>query len=235
MSTSSPWTYLGSQLITEMAKSSGYEINIYPVNFGQIFPVSGGLPLPKRAPQRQAYRLMELQRWKKKRGSTMHIEPSNFPSASPISSLCIIAARENGNDALILANAILAALWEDDRNIDDPEVLKNICFAFAGNLPSNAIEIFNNFELPYSKQKNFSNKIPSHKSLIKNGKKIIKFKEIEFSRIFTAWQIPSNKDQKFILAFEMLASILCDGHNGKLIRPFKEENNLVESVYADVH
>ena len=128
MSTSSPWTYLGSQLITEMAKSAGYEINIYPVNFGQIFPVSGGLPLPKRAPQRQAYRLMELQRWKKKRGSTMHIEPSNFPSASPTSSLCIIAARENGNDALILANAILAALWEDDRNIDDPEVLKNICF-----------------------------------------------------------------------------------------------------------
>ena len=57
----------------------------------------------------------------------MHIEPSNFPSASPISSLCIIAARENGNDALILANAILAALWEDDRNIDDPEVVKSIC------------------------------------------------------------------------------------------------------------
>ena len=128
MSTSSPWTYLGSQLITEMARSSGFEINIYPVNFGQIFPVSGGLPLPKRAPQRQAYRLMELQRWKKKRGSIMHIEPSNFPSTNPISSLCIIAARENGNDALILANAILAALWEDDRNIDDPDVLKNICF-----------------------------------------------------------------------------------------------------------
>ena len=128
MSTSSPWTYLGSQLITEMATASGSEINIYPVNFGQIFPVSGGLPLPKRAPQRQAYRLMELQRWKKKRDSIMHIEPSNFPSASQISSLCIIAARESGDNALTLSNAILAALWEDDRNIDDPEVLKDICF-----------------------------------------------------------------------------------------------------------
>ena len=71
--------------------------------------------------------------------------------------------------------------------------------------------------------------------MIKYGKKIIKFKEIEFSRIFTAWQIPSHKDQKFILAFEMLASILCDGHNGKLIRPLKEDNNLVDSGYADVH
>ena len=33
----------------------------------------------------------------------------------------------------------------------------------------------------------------------------------------------------------MVASILCDGHNGKLIKPLKEENNLVESIYADVH
>ena len=114
-------------------------------------------------------------------------------------------------------------------------ILKNICFAFAGNLPRNAIEIFDNFEIPYSKHINSLNEIPKYKSLIKNGKKIIKFKEIEFSRIFTAWQIPSNKDQKSILAFEMLASILCDGRNGKLIRPLKEDNNLVESVYADVH
>jgi len=113
--------------------------------------------------------------------------------------------------------------------------LKNICFAFAGNLPKNAIEIFDNFELPYSKNINPLNKIPTYKSSINNGKKIIKFKEIEFSRIFTAWQIPSNKDQKNLLAFEMLASILCDGRNGKLIRPLKEDNNLVESVYADVH
>ena len=114
-------------------------------------------------------------------------------------------------------------------------ILNNICFAFAGNLPKNAIEIFDDFELPYSKNINPLNKIPTYKSLINNGKKIIKFKEIEFSRIFTAWQIPSNKDQKSILAFEMLASILCDGRNGKLIRPLKEDNNLVESVYADVH
>ena len=114
-------------------------------------------------------------------------------------------------------------------------VKNNICFAFAGNLPNNAVEIFSNFELPYSKNQNSLRKIPSHKSLINNGKKIIKFKEIEFSRIFTAWQIPTNKDQKTLLAFELLASILCDGQNGKLNRPLKEENNLVESVYADIH
>ena len=114
-------------------------------------------------------------------------------------------------------------------------ILENICFAFAGNLPNNAIEIFDSFKLPHIKNKNVSDKIPSYKSLIKNGKKKIKFKEIQFSRIFTAWQIPTNKDQKILLAFEMLASILCDGRNSRLNRPLKEDNNLAESVYADVH
>jgi carboxymethylenebutenolidase len=127
MSTSSPWAYLGSKLFTELANSSKAKVNVYPVNFGQIFSVSGGLPLPKRAPQRQAYRLMELQRWKTKRNSPMYTEPTNFPSTNPISSLAIIAARENGNDALALSNAVLAALWENDRNIDDEEVIKAIC------------------------------------------------------------------------------------------------------------
>ena len=33
----------------------------------------------------------------------------------------------------------------------------------------------------------------------------------------------------------MLASVLCDGHSGRLIKPLKENNNLIESVYAEVH
>ena len=127
MSPSSPWTYLGSKLFAQFVSESGRQVNVYPVDFGQIFSVSGGLPLPKRAPQRQAYRLLELKRWKQRRNSTMKIEPSNFPSTKNISSLAIIAVRELGSDALLFSNSILAALWEDDRNIDDPEVIKDIC------------------------------------------------------------------------------------------------------------
>ena len=38
-------------------------LNMYPVNYGEIFPVSGGLPVSKRPPQRQKLRLQELNRW----------------------------------------------------------------------------------------------------------------------------------------------------------------------------
>ena len=64
VSINSPWTYLGSQRFEAMAKKYGASVTIWPVDFGSVFSVSGGLPLPKRAPQRQAYRMMELKRWR---------------------------------------------------------------------------------------------------------------------------------------------------------------------------
>jgi len=149
ISTSSPWTYLGSKPFTEMAKKAGATVNVYPVVFGEIFAVSGGLPLPKRAPQRRAYRLMELARWKRRRNSPMHIEPENFPSTAAISSHAIIAAREAGMDALGLSNAVLLALWEDDRNIDDPDVIAAIC----GECGLDAARIMAGAEAPETAQR----------------------------------------------------------------------------------
>ena len=137
MSPSSPWTYLGSKLFTDLAEKYQQTVNVYPVNFGKVFSVSGGLPLPKRAPQRQAYRLSELRRWKTRRKSTMKIEPDNFPSTAAIPSLAIIAARELGHDALNFSNLILAALWEEDLNIDDPKIIEQACVR--SNLNSQAI------------------------------------------------------------------------------------------------
>jgi 2-hydroxychromene-2-carboxylate isomerase len=126
-STSSPWTYLGSKRFTEMASQVGATVHCHPVNYGKIFPVSGGLPLPKRAPQRRAYRLLELDRWKKRTGLPLVLEPRNFPSTDPITALTLIAARNAGHDILALSNAVLAALWEQDRNIDDPATVAAIC------------------------------------------------------------------------------------------------------------
>ena len=51
---SSPWTYLGSVRFHDIAKAAAATINYRPCDLGQIFPQSGGLPLPKRAPQRRA-------------------------------------------------------------------------------------------------------------------------------------------------------------------------------------
>ncbi|MBH68341.1 MAG: 2-hydroxychromene-2-carboxylate isomerase [Rhodospirillaceae bacterium] len=137
MSPSSPWTYLGGKLLAEIVEQSGSRVVVFPVDFSTIFPNSGGLPLPKRAPQRQTYRLMELKRWRRRRHSPMQIQPTNFPTKDSISSLTIIAVRELGLDALTFSNNILAALWEEDKNIDDPKIIERICASL--NFDSEAI------------------------------------------------------------------------------------------------
>ena len=124
MSPSSPWTYLGHQRFAEIAKRHGATIAVKPVDFGVVFPQSGGLPLPKRAPQRQAYRLMELKRWKEYLGMPLVIQPKFFPVDSGPAAALIAGAKPEARMAL--AGDFLAALWKDDRNIADPALLDEL-------------------------------------------------------------------------------------------------------------
>jgi carboxymethylenebutenolidase len=124
MTPGSPWTYLGHRRLADIAARHGATVNVKPVDFGVIFPQSGGLPLPKRAPQRQAYRLMELRRWKEHLGVPLVIQPKHFPVNGNPAAHLICAAAEDGRMAM--AREFLDALWKDDRDIADPEVLKEI-------------------------------------------------------------------------------------------------------------
>ena len=110
----------------------------------------------------------------------------------------------------------------------------NSCLAIAGKLPKNYLEIFNNCELRDSKNLFDSRQICIVNKTIRKGRKIEFFKDIEFSRIFMAWQIPSSKDQKNILGYEIISSILTDGRNSILNRSLKEEKQIVESIHSGI-
>jgi 2-hydroxychromene-2-carboxylate isomerase len=124
-SLNSPWTHLGAARIEALATKYGATMRIFPVDFGAIFAASGGLPLPKRAPQRQAYRLQELRRWRDHLGIPIHIQPKFFPSSETLTSGCVIAVRETMGDApaIRLAHAVLRAVWEQERNPADAATL----------------------------------------------------------------------------------------------------------------
>lgn len=128
VSLNSPWAYLGSARFAAMAQKHGADVTIWPVDFGSVFAVSGGLPLPKRAPQRQAYRMMELKRWRAHTGVKLNLEPKFFPCNEVPAARCVIALREQGRmaDAIKLAHAVMAAIWADDRNPGDPATLRQI-------------------------------------------------------------------------------------------------------------
>jgi carboxymethylenebutenolidase len=125
VSLNSPWTHLGAARIEAMAAAHDASLRVWPVDFGAIFAGSGGLPLPRRSAQRQAYRLRELERWRHHLGIPIHIQPKHFPSNEALSSGCIIALRETKGDqpAVKLAHAVLKAVWQRELNPGDPETL----------------------------------------------------------------------------------------------------------------
>ena len=118
---SSPWTYLGHDRFVAMAKRHGARVLLRPCDLGRVVPVSGGLPLPKRAPQRQAYRLHELARWREHLGVPLNIHPKHFPVPADHAARTIVAADlAAGTDAALrLAGALMRACWAEDRDIAD--------------------------------------------------------------------------------------------------------------------
>jgi 2-hydroxychromene-2-carboxylate isomerase len=124
MTPSSPWTYLGHARFGEIARRHGAVVRVKPVDYGVIFPQSGGLPLAKRAPQRQAYRLVELQRWGAHLGVPINIQPKHFPVNATPASCLILGAPEAARFAL--AGALLAALWTAEADLADPGTLARI-------------------------------------------------------------------------------------------------------------
>ncbi len=124
----SPWTYLGHARFVAMARQHGVQVEVRPVDLGKVFGVSGGLPLAKRAPQRQAYRLVELTRWSEFLGIPLNVQPKFFPVSPDMASRMLIAARlTHGVDvALSLSLAVMRGLWAEDKNIGDEETLAQI-------------------------------------------------------------------------------------------------------------
>jgi carboxymethylenebutenolidase len=121
----SPWTYLGHERLVRMAGEAGATVRVVPMDLGKIFPISGGLPLPKRAPQRQAYRLVELKRFSEHLGLPLNLHPKFFPVAADDAARLIIAVDQHDGSAaaLRLAGAILRAVWVQERDISDAATL----------------------------------------------------------------------------------------------------------------
>ena len=113
---------------------------------------------------------------------------------------------------------------------------EKICIAIAGNLSEEIYKIFEKSDLSGIKESPNLISLKNKPSLkIRNGRELVKFDNLEFSRIFMAWFIPNLNDQKNIIGLEILASILSVGRNSRLVKILKEDSNLVESVYVDVN
>lgn len=129
----SPWAYVGHALFLDMARRHEVAIAYKPVALGNVFAETGGLPLGKRHPARQRYRIFELQRWREKRGLRFHLHPKFWPFDVALADRLVIAAVAAGRDPDGFVRRGFAAVWEDERDLADEGTL--LALADAAGLP----------------------------------------------------------------------------------------------------
>lgn len=125
-SLSSPWAYIGHETFRGLVAAYGVKVNHKPVVLVDLFSETGGLPLVKRHPVRQRYRMMELQRWRDKRGLNFHLQPRHSPFDSRLADGVVIAAVEAGLDPDPFLRQAFPAVWEQEANLADPATIAKI-------------------------------------------------------------------------------------------------------------
>jgi 2-hydroxychromene-2-carboxylate isomerase len=122
----SPWAYVGHKAFRDLVSTYDLNVNHKPVVLVDLFSETGGVPLMKRHPVRQRYRMVELQRWRDKRGLKFHLQPANWPFNARLADGVAIAAIEAGFDPDRYLARGFAAVWEDQLNLADPATVAKL-------------------------------------------------------------------------------------------------------------
>jgi len=120
------WSYIGSLPFQQLIARRDVEVIYKPMDLYQVFAATGGKPPKERAPARQAYRLVEMARWRKVRNIPLNNEPRYYP-AQPSTGHRMLLAALNGKAPAAATHAFvhaaLKAVWADELNIEDPATL----------------------------------------------------------------------------------------------------------------
>src|SRR5262245_295354 len=125
----SPWAYIGHAPFMEIVRRHRVTVAL-----AQVFAETGGLPLAKRHPARQRYRMFELQRWRERRGLSFHLHPKFWPFDGNLADRFVIATAAAGHDPDRFLRESFAGVWEREQNLGDEATLVDI--AHGAGLPA---------------------------------------------------------------------------------------------------
>lgn len=122
----SPWAYIGNQRFLDLARRHGADVVYKPVLLNEVFSETGGLPLAKRHPARQAYRMLEMQRWREKRKLDFHLWPQHWPFDADLANCSALAIVKDGGDPANFMQRVFEGVWERQQNLADAAVLAGL-------------------------------------------------------------------------------------------------------------
>lgn len=142
-SLSSPWAYFGGPRLQDIVRRHRVKLVLKPFDFQDVVPRTGGVPLRTRPEPRRTYHALELDRWRKYLGMPLNLVPKHYPQdGKPAgwnkpAGWMVIAAQLRGLDAPLLSQALLRALWAEERDTADPRVRAQV--ADENGLPGEAL------------------------------------------------------------------------------------------------
>lgn len=120
----SPWCYLGLPTLQSMVSANA--ITWKPVLIAELYKATGGVPVPQRAPSRQAYRLAELERWSQRRNLPLNPKPKFFPGQELVALRALQRLIDDKAISFELVLDLHQVIWVHEQDIADTEVLKAV-------------------------------------------------------------------------------------------------------------
>ncbi|KAL2822702.1 thioredoxin-like protein [Aspergillus cavernicola] len=121
------WSYIGSRRFQRLVQETNAKVIYKPIDLMYVFSISGGLPVKQRSTQRQAYRLLEMERWRRIRDIPIVPHPRYYPADPSLAHRVLLAAIEEiGHDSPSVqkyAHLGLEAVWVRELNIADPDTI----------------------------------------------------------------------------------------------------------------
>lgn len=121
----SPYTYLASTRVDDLAARTGAEIRWIPFLLGAVMKATGNQP-PAMVPARGIYMMTDLQRW-----SALYKVPFQMSPHFPLNTLAAMRAAcamsvERPDRFRAFADACFQAAWVSGKNLADREVLASL-------------------------------------------------------------------------------------------------------------
>lgn len=131
---SSPYAYLASEKIDELAAKYGRKVLWRPILLGVVFKATGSAPLTE-IPLKGDYSRHDFDRSARYLGLPFRF-PSKFPQATQVAARTYYWLREEDCiTARAFAHAAFRALFVHDRNLSDPTVVLELAAKAGANLP----------------------------------------------------------------------------------------------------
>ncbi|GLB02444.1 hypothetical protein AtubIFM57258_003793 [Aspergillus tubingensis] len=117
------WSYIGSRRFESLIQETNARVIYKPIDLMYIFSISGGHPVKERSTQRQAYRLVEMERWCRIRDIPIIPHPRFYPADPSLGHRVLLAAiDEVGHDSPSVQQFVhksLEAVWASEMDIAD--------------------------------------------------------------------------------------------------------------------